>query len=471
MFAFLSSIAALFLTLASPVSVPQARIRVVSQAQTPKVSVLMSPDVSQPHGHERFLLVSFAAQGDFFQGIVSDPSGQYVWLADEAHNALVRVAMDFSTQSFSLSTPSGPFTPGYFTFASDGSIYVGGCVVKKCSLIGHLSADLKQFAVLPIPSGDGPGTANQLVLAPASGDVWFIEISHVAKIDKSGAITEYPIDIPVGGPNIVVGADGRIWYDGIYYGSYIGYPKAGYIDPKTGRSKTTFLHFTGSNPQEFRGLGGGMALDRNGKVAVLVRYLGDSFLQYYIDEVDARFNQTIIPVNQSLGVGTASLIPGPNARLWWGTPSCPFGSSSNSVPCAMATYDSKANRLEGVPWPRHRDVSGANLAWAGDGNVWGVCCGGNLSSGTPNSLLIRLVNSLSVKPRRITLGAPGDSAPLEARYTGRSKLSATSQNVGVATVTQTSERKFLVTAAGKGSTTIVVQDQLGNSFKVAVTVH
>jgi hypothetical protein len=37
-----------------------------------------------------------------------------------------------------------------------------------------------------------------------------------------------------------------------------------------------------------------------------------------------------------------------------------------------------------------------------------------LSSGTPNSLLIRLVNSLSVKPRRITLGAPGDGAPLVA---------------------------------------------------------
>ena len=470
MFAFLSSIAALFLALASPASVTQTQARVVWHVQTPKVRLLSSPDISQPGGHERFRLVSFAAQGDFFQGIVSDPSGQYVWLADEAHNALVRVGMDLSTQSFSLSTPSGAFRPGYFTFGTDDSIYVGGCVGGKCDLIGHLSADLKQFAVLSIPSGDGPGTANQLVLAPASGDVWFIEMSHVAKIDKSGAITEYPIDIPQGGPNIVVGADGKIWYDGLYRSTF-SFPKAGFIDPKTGRSKTTFLHFTGSNPQEFRGLGGGMALDRNGKVAVLVEYLGDSLLQYYIDEVDAKLNQAIIPVNQSLGSGNASMIPGPHARLWWGTQSCPFGSSSNSVPCAMATYDSKTNRLEGVSWPRHHGVNGENLAWAGDGNVWGICCGGNMSSGLPNSLLIRLVNSLSVKPRRVTLAAPGDSAPLEARYTGKSKLSATSQNVGVATITQTSGRQFMVTAAGKGSTTIVFQDQIGNSFKVAVTVH
>jgi len=235
---------ALLAALSVAVSVPMApasrrAATVIARVQHPQIDELASPDVSQPGHHDHWISLSFA-QGYVFQGIAGDPTGPYVWVADMGHNAMVRIGMDLSVESLRLVTASGAFTPGYFTFGGDGTMYIGGCVESSCNIIGVLSRTRKHFSVYRIPSGDGPGTSNRLVFAPMTKDVWFVETAHVGKMNSNGVITEFPSLIPQPGPNIAVAPNGRVWYDGALPESGVPEPEVAFLNSESGRARSRY---------------------------------------------------------------------------------------------------------------------------------------------------------------------------------------------------------------------------------------
>lgn len=83
-------------------------------------------------------------------------------------------------------------------------------------------------------------------------------------------------------------------------------------------------------------------------------------------------------------------------------------------------------------------------------------------------------NRLSVEPLALTLSV-GASRTLTTSYSGPlrpSSLSASTSNPSVATVAPGSgPGSFVVRGVAGGSATITIQDTIGNSFRVPVTVH
>jgi hypothetical protein len=128
----------------------------------------------------------------------------------------------------------------------------------------------------------------------------------------------------------------------------------------------------------------GMATDRYGHVVVLAT-VADSLAQMaYFDVLDRRFKQTIVPIGQTFEEGPASLIEGPGKRLWFGNPYCPGNSYTG---CSMVTYDPKSRHFgdldAGQAW-----LGALNLAVAGNGDVWGICCVNFSTFPTPDQVLI-----------------------------------------------------------------------------------
>jgi streptogramin lyase len=339
------------------------------------------PAVVQRASDRHWLQLTFPGQNDAFIGIARDPSGKFVWVSDTAHGALLRIGTNKRATRFTLMTAAGPFTPGFFTFARDGAIYTGGCLPSGCDVIGRLSPDLRAFTTYSTPPGDGPGMMNQLATAP-DGLVWFVSKTHFGSVDRNGAIREYAGGLSPSGPNIVVDHRGGVWYDGMSTSSYPT-AAAGYFDPSTRKANLMTL----GSPYLFSGPVQGMAVDGDGRVDVLVTDEGDYFIDWVIDAIDAKFNQTTIGLGQSNANGSAALIAGAGHELWWGTNRCPWGSTSSEVPCTLGRYDTATHKLFAVDFGKAGYLGASNLASGDDGTVWALCCSEDASP-TPGSVLI-----------------------------------------------------------------------------------
>jgi hypothetical protein len=81
-------------------------------------------------------------------------------------------------------------------------------------------------------------------------------------------------------------------------------------------------------------------------------------------------------------------------------------------------------------------------------------------------------NVLTVAPSSLNFPSPQLTATISGKATGHPTLTATSSNVGIATVIDGSQTNtFVVTSQAVGYCTITVQDKKGNSFQVPVTVQ
>jgi hypothetical protein len=186
----------------------------------------------------------------------------------------------------------------------------------------------------------------------------------------------------------------------------------------------------------------------------------------YLDAVDDMLKQAVVQTTPSYGPGNASLISGPGGDLWWGSV---WGNTYSRTNCPLMRYDPATHKFIGIHWPGHAYATTYNIATGPDGNIWGVWNYGPDSS--PTAVSIYLVHGMSVSPLRVSIGKPGETAALTARYHGESSLSAVSQNPSIASVTQTGPRTFTVTGNAEGKTSVVVRDAIGNSFTVPVNVH
>jgi hypothetical protein len=421
------------------------------------------PDVSQNGKHPMHWTRFLAPSGSHFVFLQDDPSGDYMWLSDAAHGAMVQLTMNGKFTAYPLSTPSGPFTPGYFTFVGS-QIYVGGCIGSACNVVGIFTPKSKQFQIFKTPSGDGPGISHELTYGPDQ-NVWFTEGTHVGKLAASGVITEYPAPTIVG-LNIISGGDGKIWFDGqtntnacvqsAYFDSQC--PWVAQMDPATGSYSQYYLGmYSGSFFEAFGYLGGGMTV-ANGNVYVLCglntnQSYGDP-ARTYLDEVSTTGDQTLFKLHhRQEGWTEASLTSLPNGDLWWGL----------NLP-ARANGIATWNPTQGVKAYIDPYQPGLLATVAGgDGNIWSIAANSNI--------VVYILNVISVSPKTLTLTGPKNTGVLTVMYGGSGTLKAESLNGNVARVAQSGPLAFTVTAVRAGKTQVVVGDSSHNSFAVDVTVH
>jgi virginiamycin B lyase len=421
---------------------------------------LLHPDVVQ-NGQKQLHWRSFATgmpSDSTLRGIVAGPDGKYIWYTNATYWTIGRMGMDGSTAVYRLHTPAGDFSPGNVTVGADRKLYLGGCIMSGCNVVGVLTGR-GRFVVYRTPSGDGPGQSGGLAKGP-DGNVWFTERSHIGKITPSGQITEYGLsngDTPAG--HVTAGGDGQVWFDEAAPSSS-GVDTVGRIDTTTGKitelkARCPFPGCTGSL---------GIAKSGNGDVYLLVYWAGYGGSLYFLGRFAHAGNRGWIDVSKTQGWGP--ITEGPDGAIWWGA-SCRQAYPSGP-PCSLARYDPATDRLS-TAHGRNQGVVAVPAAGP-DGNVWGI--GAPFYGTTPNSIVVFVRNVLDVHPAFLGFAKSGISATLTATYTGPSPLSAASSNPSVASVTPTSPPgTFIVTANATGSATITVQDSMKNSFNVSVTVN
>jgi streptogramin lyase len=164
-------------------------------------------------------------------GIVSDPSGRYEWIANYSGQAMMR--LDIGTgavTSFPMTvqvqgTP-WPYTPGELIFWTDGRIYMTGYALVNgfvtCGTTAMTTSGTTQFYQSP----SGECGAGGLTVGP-DGAIWYPEFDYLARLDpSSGTVTEshYPASSQDVGPTeITTGPDGNLWFtqNGFYGNSTI----------------------------------------------------------------------------------------------------------------------------------------------------------------------------------------------------------------------------------------------------------
>jgi virginiamycin B lyase len=421
---------------------------------------LVHPDVVQ-NGQNQLHWRSFATgmpSDSTLRGIVAGPDGKYIWYTNATYWTIGRMGMDGSTAVYQLRTRAGQFAPGNVTVGADRKLYLGGCIMSGCNVIGVLTGR-GRFAVYQTPSGDGPGQSGGLAKGP-DGNVWFTERSHIGKITPSGQVTEYvlPSGYSVGG-HITAGGDGQVWFDEAISGPSYGATLAR-IDPVTG--KITQLQARCPYGCTFGPLG--IAGAGNGDVYLLAAYGGYSANYDYLGRFSHRGLREWIDVSATNGWGP--LVEGPDGALWWGA-RCDL-SYSPPNPCSVARFDPAMHRLS-VAFDRSDSVVVAPASGP-DGNIWGI--GAPFHGSPPNFIVVFVRNVLDVHPAYLGFAKSGTTATLTATYTGTSPLSAYSSDPSVASVAPTSPPgTFIVTAIAVGLATITVRDTMRNSFNVSVTVN
>jgi hypothetical protein len=388
-------------------------------------------------------------------GIVAGPDGTFMWYSNATYGTLGRMGMDGSTRVYALHAPGGQFAPGQIAVGADRKLYIGGCVLRECDVIGVL-AGTGAFSVIHTPSGDGPGPYRRLALGP-DGNVWFAEGAHIGKITPAGRIFEFtpPASSPPAG-SVTAGGDGDVWFD--ERSSYGGMSTIGRINPNTGKITQLNAHCPFSCA-----FGGSVGIARSGTgdVYVLAYEPAYSYNYFYLGRF--RHNGNLGWTDVTFTQPTTSPIEGPDGAIWWGAV-CGFSSGPD---CSLARSDPFT---QGISTDHRRSTAVLNWIAAGpDGNVWGLAT--TNYSGPPYSIDVFIRNVLDVRPSSLTLPAPGSRATLTVRYRRPSFLRAASGDPSVATVARgRALGTFVVTGRGAGSTTIVVDDELGNSFDVPVTV-
>jgi virginiamycin B lyase len=375
-----------------------------------------------------------------YRGITTGPDGN-IWFADNNGDALVRTAMTGATKPFHLTFVENGITYSFAPLSpiagADGKLYVttdGTDPKNGAGAIGVLTTS-GSFHIHDSPSKDNLGD-NGLAVGP-DGNVWFAEMRHIAKIDQTGVVTEYPY--PSGtvhnySAGVVTGPDHNVWFTD-YFSLEVDK-----IDPTTGIITPFDVSAAGcSGPQ-------GLAVGTD----------GDLYFNCTATSIAKMTTAgAVTPIANPYGTALQpqDLVQGPNGHIWLTT-------GSNT----LAEYNEKSGVLTGHASPFTTQGLMINLTGGPDENVWAADNGGHIE-------IYELV-TLKVTPSALTFTGVGQTQTITATYKGPGTLTASSGSTAVATVAPgQAAGTFDVTSQGAGKTTITVSDGIGNLFKVRVTVQ
>jgi virginiamycin B lyase len=256
-----------------------------------------------------------------------------------------------------------------------------------------------------------------------------MEFRHIAKITKSGVITEFALpSSDIGGSTVTTGPDGNLWF-------------TEYSTQKIGRATTSgtvteFPISPGCSP-------GGIVKGPDGN---LWFRCGSN-----IGRITTGGTITLIPTTTSGSTNIEDMIVGPDGNPW-------FMDTNTGIheidPTTLAITDFI---------PPNTGFTNTTLVMGPDGNVW--------VGAYHNVINVYIPKPLSVSPKSITFTGNGQMKTLTVTENGTHAWTAASSNTAVATVAQGGHaNQFVVTSVGTGTAMVTISDAIGNLFKVKVKV-
>jgi streptogramin lyase len=356
-----------------------------------------------------------AGSGGLFSDGVVGPD-KNLWFTDANNERINRITMTGSVKFFAPSVVAF-----YLTVGADKKFYVTN---GDNDQIGTMTTTgvTKSFTT---PSGDHP---TGLTLGP-DNNVWFVEFNHVAKITKTGVITEYTLpSTGIGGSTITTGPDGNLWFTE-YTTSKIG-------KVTTSGAVTEYPISGGCSP-------GGIVKGPDGN---LWFRCGAN-----IGRITTGGTVTLVPTTTSGNTNIEDMIVGPDGDPW-------FMDNDTGI------HEINPNTLAITDYtPPNTGFNNTTLVMGPDGNVW--------VGAYRDVINVYIPNPLGVSPKSIAFTGDGQLKTLTVTENGTHAWTATSSNTAVATVAQGGQaNKFTVTSVATGKATITISDAVGNLFKVKVKV-
>jgi streptogramin lyase len=357
------------------------------------------------------------------QGIVAGPDGN-MWYTDYSDSDLIKMTMGGSTHVYPLQSGGSQVFPTGIGVGSDGKFYIGLYSLSKIGVATTSGA----FSTIAIPSGDRIYNGNPAL--GSDGNIWFAELSHIARITPSGTVTEYPY--PNGETNntsgaVAAGSNGDVWV------SDSASDVVDDVDPDTG---DIVAYRVPCGPD-------GIAAASDGNLwlacsSTIVRLTSGgnttSYFAPYISQYPTAFTV------------------GPDGNPWFALNAGNAIGEFNIGPGTMNLY-----------YPPTINTNDYGLASGPDGNVWAIDSAGKID--------IYIIKTISVAPKNLTFTTLGSMQNVTVTEKSASAWTAASSNTSVATVAQgTPANTFVVTSVGDGKCTITVSDAIGNSAAVSVTV-
>lgn len=367
-------------------------------------------------------------------GIVAGPDGN-MWVADPC-GGLMRISMTGLSKEFLFSG----FVPTQLAVGSDKRIYMtqtGTDVIGVSDLSGNLQT-------YDMPSRDTVFDGG-IGLGP-DGRVWFDELSHFGAITTTGAISEYPNQLPYYDPNqyggVTAGPNGDVWFS--LSPEFQGIDE---VDPSSGAIVKSFLIFPCSS-------GGPIIFGADASAWFFCHGL-DSPYPPLLNEINVS-HQTNFAIQWDIAGGLdaypEAMTRGPDGNPWWA-----------SVNGALAEYDVASHAIV-VYIPPDQSIQPQALAEGPDGNVWAVTSDGHI--------VVYIINVLRVQPRTLSFASVGQEQTIKISELGKSSWNVTTSNSTIAAVAPgESASQFVVTAEGAGNCSVTVHDKTGNTFTVPVSVQ
>lgn len=380
-----------------------------------------------------------------YGGITAGPD-KNMWFIDRYGPGLVKLTMTGTTTEYPLPSKfSYELFPIAIAPAPGGRFYVLDCDSNSNDGALEVVTTSGKVKVYPLPSGSLTGSCQnpETMTEGPDGNAWITGYNDIFRVTTTGVIQQIPY---LAGPNatayIVNGPGGLLWFTDRPDQS---------IDSVSTTGTITAYPFGGLATNLLAPIDGNLwfvcSLSSNCGNASFAQMTPAGVFTYFA--APAQASQI-----QSAGVG-----PGGFAYF-------AFGAFASAQP-GLFRVSVPSGKITTIQSPYGSDSFIATSAGP-DSNLWSTA---ETTQGVGH-VIVYITKILTVTPTSLNFSSPQLTDTLTAKEKGNPSLSASSSNVGVATVTNGQvQNTFTVTSAGVGSCTITVQDGIGNSFDVPVTVQ
>jgi streptogramin lyase len=368
-----------------------------------------------------------------------------MWFLDTDGPGLVKMTMTGATTEYPLPTTYfyeanpiaisvGPNSKFYILTCNKSPRYNIFGAIEVVNTSGHPTS------IFQLPYSDvlSQNCNPESLATGTDGNAWFAGGGSTDRITPAGVITRFPYS---GGAPVAItnGPNGDLWFkdgENIYS-----------IDPTT----TTIDTFP--IPDSSAQNGNTIIAPADGNLWFACNNCSSGYITRMTPGGSFTFLPNIFP-DGGKGVMAGAVGPGGWPYFFWNF-------SGNQPQVLRASTSSFAQTL--IPSPYGDDVfSAATLG--PDGNIWATTSDGHV--------IVYITRILTATPASLNFSKPGVTLLITGKETGNPILTATSSNVGIATVAVTpTVNVFAVTSHAVGYCTITIKDSKGNSFQVSVTVQ
>jgi virginiamycin B lyase len=347
-----------------------------------------------------------------------------MWFIDESVHQLVRISMAGGIKEFNISGQL-PGAGLAMAVGSDGRFYIGDNTTSITRVTTSGTA-----VMIPSPSGDSTAAAG-IGLGP-DGNIWFVELNHIAKLTPAGVVTVFAYPAQPGSNQsggVTAGSDGNVWFGESQQNAI------GRIVPSTGKIKMfpipeacgpAPLVLAKDNNIWFDCIAASPKVGRitpSGNIKLYA--IGGSFSTNGIEQFCSR---------------------GPDGEPW-----CASGDSNT-----VFRINTSSHTVTTFTPPLSPGARPAAVAAGPDGNIWAD------TTGNGDDIDVLVTNPMTVTPVKLTFTNIGQTKTVTVTENTVSSWTATSSDTGVATVNVGNPNStFKVKSIGAGKCKVTISDGVG----------